>query len=412
MESFIAKHRIAFADLMIIVLMIIISPETLLFGTNSIRIFLDISKYFPVFLFVLLFAKMQKGKSCSNKQFQMLITFWCVFSLCMFLSAVYNDNLIIGYGLRIIIMGAGFLFAVVYSEDKFMYIFEKILYVIALGSLVLSVFRFLIPALFAIFPTINNVQSYPFYNAFICVFPQWDYMFRLFGPFREPGVFQIYLNLALLFFIKLNGYLTFKRSIVYIAAIILTFSTTGYIVLLFTLLYYFFKNESKGSKTQKHIIIFFILSLIVILSLYTTLFSADSIVFGKLINFEESKSGIARFSSVFGNLSIFASSPIFGVGITNLPDMFIDYCYQHYAFANTSNTSTIFVPFATFGLLYGILWVILLISFFKSFSDKNISIICICIAGLLSFMGENLVENVLVYILIGYGILNLTTKIK
>lgn len=410
MESVLVKHRILFADLMIIIMIILISPESLLFGTNSVRIFREISKYFPIFLFVVLLAKMQKGKNCSNYQFTRLMLFWGIFSFCMLMSAIFNNNLMIGYGLRIIIMGSGFLFAAVFSRDKFMYIFEKVIYVIAFVSLVLFALKMFLPSAFSLFPTIYNTQSLPFYNVFIWVIPKWSRdVLRLYGPFREPGVFQMYLNLALLFFIKLNGKLTLKRAIVYIGALIITYSTTGYIVLLFTLLYYVFEKESTGARAQKNFMVFLILTSIVVLSFYTTLFSADSFVFGKLFN-DGSKSGIARFASIFGNLSIFASSPVFGVGITRLSDLFIDYCYSHYGFANTSNTSTIFVPFATFGLLYGTLWVMSLISFFKSFSAKTISIISVCLAGILSFMGESLVEDVLVYILLGYGIFNLTTK--
>lgn len=407
MNNISTKNKIAFADLMIVIMIIFISPETLLFGTNAVSIFLEISKYFPVILFIILFAMMQKGKKCSNHQFSRLMLFWVIFSFCMLLSAVYNNNLMIGYGLRIVIMGAGFLFAVVYSLDKFMYVFERIIYTIALASIVIYVIGVLLPSAYSVFPTVYNIQAFPFYNAFISVIPKWSdgNVLRLYGPFREPGVYQMYLNMALLFFIDLNGKLTLKRAIVYIVAIILTFSTTGYIVLLFTFLYYVFKNESKKSRIQKNFIILLILLSITILSLYTTLFSADSFVFGKLFN-DESKSGTARFASILGNLSIFASSPIFGVGITRLPELFVNYIEINYGFFDVkSNTSTIFVPFATFGILYGTLWVISLTSFFKSFSTKALPMISICLAGLLSFMGENLVEDVLVYILVGYGII-------
>ena len=292
-----------------------------------------------------------------------------------------------------------------------MYFFERILYVITIYSLILYFVRLFSPQLISFFPAIQNTMSLSFYNAVFCVIPSWggDSTIRLWGPFREPGVYQMYINLAMLFYIKLNNKLSFKRAAVYILALFLTYSTTGYIVLLITLLYFVFENDVAVNKWQKKLLVFLIFLSLIIISLSTNLFTYDSFVFGKLFD-EDSHSSVARFASIYGNFSIFSTSPIFGVGITKLSDLFVNYCNNNYGIANTSNTATIMVQFAVFGFTYGTLWLLCFLSFFKSFSNKTITAFCICLAGIISFSGENITENILVYILLGYGLLNYFNK--
>jgi hypothetical protein len=65
------------------------------------------------------------------------------------------------------------------------------------------------------------------------------------GPFYEPGIFSIYLNVAILFNIALDGKLLFRRNAIFIIALITTFSTAGYITFffLFTTSFYFLSRK-------------------------------------------------------------------------------------------------------------------------------------------------------------------------
>lgn len=68
----------------------------------------------------------------------------------------------------------------------------------------------------------------------------------------EPGAYGCFLNVGLLFYFILNKYKFDKKVIVFIVAIITTFSTTGYLVLMINLLLYYRVN---GGKLSRFIII-------------------------------------------------------------------------------------------------------------------------------------------------------------
>ena len=225
---------------------------------------------------------------------------------------------------------------------------------------------------------------------------------RLFGPFREPGVFQMFLIMGLMTHWLQSNIIKGLRISIYIVAILLTFSTTGYIALAILIVGCRLSRSNNGLKGN----ILYILILFVFLAiyLYTDVLSAEGQVFGKLN--EENASTVARFGSIMGNLHIFSSSPFFGVGILSVDELFDHYISGNYSFFTASNTNTILIQFSTFGLFFGLLWSYGFCRFWSYLSSKLLPSILFVVLGIVLFSGENLTENILTYIIIGYGLLN------
>ena len=101
-----------------------------------------------------------------------------------------------------------------------------------------------------------NTSGMSFYNLFIVVIPKIYYyssiMVRNFGLFREPGVYQMYIILALIIQLFIFSKPNLKITIMYILVLISTFSTTGYIALLLLLGTYMVKrNKNRNDAIKK-----------------------------------------------------------------------------------------------------------------------------------------------------------------
>jgi len=131
--------------------------------------------------------------------------------------------------------------------------------------------------------------------------------FRNPGPFWEPGLFAVFLNLALLFHLIQVGELFNWKTGVLILAIGTTFSTAGYIACFVLLFSFYLVRQSPLRK-----IIFSLVAMPIILYLYYSL-SFLSTKVDENINLAASTTS-SRFGSASVDLADFASSPYIGWG--------------------------------------------------------------------------------------------------
>jgi hypothetical protein len=130
------------------------------------------------------------------------------------------------------------------------------------------------------------------------------------GAFWEPGMFVVFLNLALLMNLYLNNSPTFsKKNIVFIVAIITTLSTTGFIVLFLIILskFIFQKDITK-----------IILSLPIMLAIvylgFTYVWALDFMSEKVKSNIETSgESTKSRFGAVLYHINVLKEFPLAGV---------------------------------------------------------------------------------------------------
>lgn len=393
----------------LVAIILFISPETLLFGTNNNKVLSLLPTILPFLL--LLFLNLRKGYKLETKyKFSLISAFFVV---PLFITALVNFDTSPTYIIMAVATITGFTFVQRFKFEDFIVVFEKLIYVIVVFSVLMFIISRLYPPVLSLFPSLYNTQNNHFYNALLCVFPSFmdsGWLDRLWGPFREPGVFQMYINIAFLIYIYTHRRLSVVHVSAYVVAIIFTQSTTGYIVLAINLLYYTLYVRRRFS-FQAFLIIILLIFGIYYLNTTTTLLSNEGKVFYKLTESGES-AAFARIASIWGNIHLFLSNPITGVGYSNMNELFASYSLSAYGEITIHNTNTVLYQFASLGFLYGTIWFLGFIFFFKKFGNNIATSLCCVVGQILSFMGENISGNLLVYIILGYGVMALFSEKK
>lgn len=190
-----------------------------------------------------------KGYKFDNYAVFLLLAFFCVTICRLFLTNEPLNNLI--YQL-LLFLDVCIIAYIVY--DDFVKYYSKLMVVVAIISLIFwgliqvsESFHTYLISLAQQFPQFRNDYNYmlnssnPAYSFYVYTVPiKPELSIRNCGPFYEPGLYVVYLILALTLglFNKLFSFYSLS-SIVLIFAIITTFSTTGYVALVVLLLSYF-----------------------------------------------------------------------------------------------------------------------------------------------------------------------------
>lgn len=125
------------------------------------------------------------------------------------------------------------------SFERVLCLFEKLMYLLAIYLLVWFAIASVEPSVIRKLPIIENSVSTRFYSAMFANFTTYSmidsFYLRNFGMFREPEVYQVCLNFALMIYLFGNkswGYRNIFHAIIYVAAIATTTSTTGLIAMI------------------------------------------------------------------------------------------------------------------------------------------------------------------------------------
>ena len=150
-----------------------------------------------------------------------------------------NTNSYIAIGLQMV---TALTVAATVDYQSFKRTYIKIMFVLASISIVAFAVSQIYPNIIYYFKKTDAIASLCYYNAYVYIFPgvvgySRDIVFnRNLGIFWEPGAYQAFLNLALLFLLdgdeKIFSNRTSKMYLaVFVFTIFTTFSTTGYLVL-------------------------------------------------------------------------------------------------------------------------------------------------------------------------------------
>lgn len=196
---------------------------------------------------------------------------------------------------------------------------------------------------------VNNTNDIPFYNYYLSFVPIWYVKNRNWGIFREPGVYQYFLMLA----IYLNNYhIDWKKpvqlwavNIILMLTMVTTFATGGVIALFLFVIVLFFDKKYNTTRQGRLIALscigLGILAAVFIVLQHGVLYSELYLMMHKFVEGEDSITD--RIGSPLANLSFFLSSPLFGVKIRTIL----------YSILNNTSSSTIL--FAMLGLAGGVL---------------------------------------------------------
>lgn len=384
------KIESAFIVSMLVFIIIFISPDTLLFGTNINENMVLISKYVSIIIAVilLLFAIIKKPVM----DFKTSLIF-SILSINLLLACFINGEPVYNYVYRLILIITAYLFTWLIERELFLGAFELFMRIIALSSIVIYIIYMAVPDILNILPKIINSNEIVYHNAVLSVIRATSNI-RSYGIFREPGIFAIFLLFALYILLFEKANYKIRYVFIYVIAIILTFSTTGYLLLGMMLLVYIIMKRDTNKVNKTFLLIASLTALISMLILTDLLYS-DSRVFDKLNSLTTGSAG-ARIDSFFMNFRILLDYPLFGAGAYKVSDLFLENSMKH-------NTNTFLGMFSSYGVIFS---GIVLYSYYFFLKQKNNIIISISIFLLFFLMlsSESLLNNVVFYIIAFYGI--------
>jgi hypothetical protein len=388
-------------------IVIFISDDTFNFGTNE-NVTYVILKYIVYFILTFYLLIDSRLKIVINLTKQSLFFYMLAFAILV--SAAYNLDISGGYVYQIWLFLMGYLIVNYYSQHKFIEVYLKLIYILSIISLIVFVASTISLSFLDLFPVQYNSAGASMYNLWVCiVFADGNFL-RNTSIFREPGVFMIYLNVAILFELFFNAKIDKRNLFVFILAIFTTLSTAAFLALAIIFLAYLFtKTNNITALRNKGLIIALILISLIVVGSSSELYN---LVFDKLgkDNIGEGSS-LARGVSIFANFNIFFDNFLFGVGIKNYPALFSQYTLNLVGIAMDvgNNTNTITTILAVYGLLFGSLFIYMLVSFAKKASNSIIVRAFIFLVLIMLYSNEDLRYSLMSSTLLMWGLIKKQT---
>ncbi len=387
--------------------LIFTSKETLVFGTNADEKVKMIGYVVPlIFLFLWGGQWWLKFKKYSTKK-EMAILIMVCFLVGM--TAITNFEFSVKYGYEILLLLLGFVLVQCIDVKDVIDAFIKVMLILSIISLVVFVIGYLDTSKFEIFSTINNTSDMKFYNLIVAVYFYSDPYgaLRNYSIFREPGVFALFLILALILEMKKSKDLKPYRLMLLCTAIISTFSTAGIIVLAIALVAFFLTNLKVKELNEKKLML--VAYFLILLTFFVTFLDYGKFVrmlFDKLFN--GSGSTGSRTDSFILNCMLIAKRPfsiIFGGGFKYVEEEFT-VISELYSGAGIHNTNTLFKMYAIHGLPYGAFIGFFSIIFLTKKSNFKFDNLVYVLCVFLMTCNEEIIMNVLIYYLLFSSIKN------
>lgn len=329
---------------------------------------------------------------------------WAFFGILILLSAVFNWDIRLGYLYLIVVLAVCGMLLRIAKVDGIFEFYYKAMNVISVVSVIAFVAQKLFPQIATVFPIVYNSTGIQFRFLVVTNLDDtYGTFLRNWGPFREPGVFQLYVSISLIYGLFKKKQVSTVSILFHILAIITTFSTTGYIVLAIIILATVAqkKETMHNWELYKKILIISCVGVVYLVFFTDVLFSSGAMsyasVFGKLFDGMSNNSMGSRMASVVVNVLMFFERPLFGGGMGYVDSRFGQICGEMYGDPQLHNTNTIFILLATFGLVVAAVAVAKIWLFIDEyFNAGNISKLMLVGAYFCMLFCENVMYSVIV----------------
>ena len=332
----------------IIIIMCIVCSGAVFFQNNN-RIILIITTL-GILLFYFIKYKNINQMLQKNKIIKYFIILYLFSSLIHFF---VNESSFFGELGKIIQLLMAVLICNIIKPEKFLKKYNTILYGLAFLSIIFYLIPFIFPDFPKLFPIITDYAGSKFHNAFVFCYPTYiGRFYRNQSIFWESGAFQAFLNISIfleLFIIKDKK--SKKHLFIFIIALLLTKSTTGFIIFIILILAKLIEFKTFNEKIKKALIlslpIVIIMFAIFILPVIFNKFSQDSLGY---ISF------VRRTNDMFIDIKILLvnlTNFLFGVGeyqyIIKFTELLNETGIGVYSVASSSNSITAFA--AQYGVI-------------------------------------------------------------
>lgn len=348
---------------------IMYSTDSALVTTNLDRIWARLSWILIICFFGYLLIKNIKNSGIKIKQaYPALIYVFSIF-ICM---VVHNDGQYINYIQRVILILSCYFMAEDMPYKRFAGLFIIAMRAIAIVSIIAFLLRPLVLSS-SFIPTIRISEM----TYFKCLFftNVSSGLSRNYGPFWEPGAYQLYLNWAIFYEMRNKESFNIKDILLWSVTVISTMSTSGILILAIEYCY-FALSSSAGNNIRKRMSKYkFVLLGIGIIGIgvvFAT--SINQIAFDKIRNYIDNPESInsatvstyTRVHSIEASLTMIKNNLWFGTGIGSSKTA-LD------TFSITSNTNTILGIGATYGIFALIAYLIIIICSVRNGSSDRLT---------------------------------------
>lgn len=250
-------------------------------------------------------------------------------------------------------------------------------------------------------PTTHDNNYYSYLLGVIKVQPGLQY--RNFGPFWEPGVYQIYLNIAIAYLLFLRDKILKIPLICLVIALVTTFSTTGYIcfsIILCALLWK--KSIVANRRIIPLIMLVAVLGVILLSNEYVS-----EVVFGKFKD-GGNVSFLIRISAIEFYGKVILENPYLGLGVEKSMKTVNDmYDSVGLNFADSACTTTM-REFACMGGIFGFYRLYSQWKFSRLFTLKKHVSFLIFLMIIICLNTEDVIYSVFFNVIFYYGIFHLS----
>lgn len=300
---------------------------------------------------------------------------------CVFASSLINlDRSLLGL-IKSFCLVVGFYAATEMDQKRFIKAFIRMMTLIAVGSLVIYVMKDFLISL-NVFPVLTGYKGQRFANFFLAnVRVNSTASFRNWGPFWEPGAYQAYLIVALLFLMFEDIDMKHKSLLITIFVITLgtVMSTTGFLAIPFLLTAFLLS----GSEHKKFLSLK--VAIIIIVTGFMIWF-VNSEYFAKIFTDKfELGSELDRFMTVKYGLKLFLQKPIFGYSSLYTA------AFHEIVGQSFSITNTYIAHLVVFGLVMGVLSIVLIYRFVRSYNKPFLITFLMFLSLIVSFSGEKMI---------------------
>ncbi|UDM70616.1 hypothetical protein [Vagococcus fluvialis] len=203
------------------------------------------SQYLNVFFVItLIFINIKFNKEINTNKILTLFIIIILFVINLSRDFVYYHTFSLLDFYFILTFFLGLLISEKYTQREFFILLERIIFILAIFSLVGVFLYTFLPNLVNKFPRYNyyhttHITSY-FHNFLIS---QGEILKRNAGIAWEPGAFQFILNLGFYSYLKYNSKYNYTHLLIYLISIVSTLSSTGLIILASIIFLFFGKNK-------------------------------------------------------------------------------------------------------------------------------------------------------------------------
>lgn len=375
--------------------------DTVLFGTNKNELYRSVMQaVLGLFSIFLCFYTFSKRKRFSKKHLAICV----ILIVCVVATMLVHRELRNGYIFKCSLLLFSFLAVELIDIKIFASYFNRVLFFIAVISIVFFSFQVIANNIFSFAPRLYNSADYPFRNLIFYVQCEWVRN-RNFGIYREPGVYQMFLIVALLFELYYSEKPSGKKLLVFSVAVLTTLSTTGMIAYGIWLLLALIKTRRFSKQDKVLTVLMGALScLLLVIILNVDVLALWDRLFKKIAI--KNYSYLARLASATVNIRLWLLNPVFGMGIGEAQNLFEEITASAYGTVIKDNTNTLLVQFALHGTVYGFLWITAWLKGALRLGKTAIERILIAGIILALCLGENLTYSPFANILMMYGLLS------